>query len=516
MRTRLDQVLEALPHAYPGPGGAVAVLREGAVLARGAWGWANAEQRIAFTPTRLFRICSITKQFTCGLVLSAFPDPSALDGDVRASLPDLEGPAPEALRLCHNQSGLRDYFALAMLQGASPEQAFGEPEAGRIIGGVRSLQFAPGTRYSYANQNFRILADIVARRAERTYAELLRTQILDRVGMETARLAADTSSLAGETEGYEGSQALGFRPAVNRIVWTSDAGLAASLDDMIAWERHIDATRDDPGALYSRLSAPATFVDGHAAAYAFGLRRAVKFGRVVTGHGGALRGWRSYRLYAPAERVSVVVMFNHMSDAHQAAIDLFAAALDETPPERPPTPTPPAWLGAYIEPETGLSARLEPLPDGVRLRFGHSAEELAVRDDIAEEAGEVTLWMASDGLTLDRPPENLRSQLRRCEPLGDEDISGAYRCGELDAQLTINGSDGLFYGAFSGFLGKGRMELLTAIGRDVWALPCPRALDHTPPGDWTLVFHRDAGGVARNATVGCWLARGLSYEREGV
>ena len=68
----------------------------------------------------------------------------------------------------------------------------------------------------------------------------------------------------------------------------------------------------------------------------------------------------------------------------------------------------------------------------------------------------------------------------------------------------------------SGMLGAGRMELLDPIGPDLWALPCPRALDHTPPGDWTIAIHRDASGRATGATVGCWLARGLRYERVGA
>src|ERR1700679_2437751 len=162
---RLDRALDALPHAYPGPGGAVAVLRDGEVLVRHAWGFANAEPRIAFTPRTLFRMCSITKQFTCAAVLDAFPDPSVLDADVRARLPLLQQPAPAALHLCHNQSGLRDYWAVAMLHGAPAESPFGDVEAARVIGGTRTLHFAPGTRYSYVNQNFRILSDILQDRA---------------------------------------------------------------------------------------------------------------------------------------------------------------------------------------------------------------------------------------------------------------------------------------------------------------------------------------------------------------
>ncbi len=59
------------------------------------------------------------------------------------------------------------------------------------------------------------------------------------------------------------------------------------------------------------------------------------------------------------------------------------------------------------------------------------------------------------------------------------------------------------------------MEMLDPIGPDVWALPCPRALDHTPPGDWTLAFRRDGAGRVVGVEVGCWLARRLDYARIG-
>ena len=325
LHKRLERVLDRLPRDYPGPGGAVAVLRKGEVLARHTWGWSNAERRIAFTPKTLFRMCSITKQFTCSLVLDAFSDPSSLDGDVRTRLPRLEETPPSALHLCHNQSGLRDYWAVAMLHGSPVEAPFGDTEAARVIRRTRTLQFTPGLRYSYCNQNFRILGDILENRTGHALAELMRTRIFERVGMETAFLAADTRAMPDGAEGYEGTQSSGFRPAVNRIVWTGDAGMGASLDDMIAWEKHIDTTRDDPDSLYQRLSRPVSFADGAAATYGFGLARGRDLGRALTAHGGGLRGWRSNRLYAPSERISVVVMFNHLSLAHEAAGELFAA-----------------------------------------------------------------------------------------------------------------------------------------------------------------------------------------------
>jgi D-aminopeptidase len=506
----LDGVAETLPRANPGPGGAVAVLRGGAVLLRHTWGWANAERRVPFTPRTLFRMCSITKQFTCGLVLDAFPDPSVLDEDVRARLPQLDH-APGALHLCHNQSGLRDYWAVAMLHGSPVEAPFGEIEASRIIGAARSLHFVPGTRYSYVNQNFRMLADIVCQRGGRGFAELLRSRIFDLAGMASAFLAADTSAMPDGTIGYEGSSATGFRAAENHVLWTGDAGLGASLDDMIAWETFVDATRDDPDGLYRRLSAPVRFRDGNEAAYGFGLSRSIEFGRTVTGHGGALRGWRSHRLYMLAERVSVVVLFNHMADAHGAALELLAAALGEAMPQPDPAIPPPAWLGAYLEPETGLAVRIDAAATGkIRVRYGHSAEQLISRPDgSAGEADGTRLRLADDGLWMDRPRENQSSRLHRLERVPTRDVSGRYRCEELAAELTVTDAGGVLYGAFSGALGQGRMESLDPVGSDVWALPCPRALDHTPPGDWTLAFCPDRTAVE----VGCWLARRLFYTR---
>ena len=512
---RLDRLMAKLPRDYPGPGGAVAVLRRGEVLARHAWGFANAERRIPFTPRTLFRICSITKQFTCAAVLDACPDPSVLDAAIRARLLLLEGAAPGALLLCHNQSGLRDYWAVAMLHGAPVESVFGDAEAARVIAGTRNLHFAPGTRYSYVNQNFRLLSDALEERTGRSLAELLRARVFDRAGMGSAILAAYTRAMPDGTEGYEGTQAGGFRAAENRILWTGDAGIAASLDDMIAWERHIDATRDDPGALYNRLTAPVAFADGAPAPYGFGLGRGTEFGRAITGHGGALRGWRSHRLHVASERVSVVVLFNHLSDAHAAALEVLGAVLGEERAKPDASLPPPDWLGAHVEPETGLSARIDSIGGGqIRLRFGHSAERLDLRPDGSADNGHTRLRRAADGLWMERPQENMKTRLQPCSGDASRDVAGRYRCAELDAELQVVDAGGALYGGFSGFLGQGRMELLEPVGPDLWALPCPRALDHTPPGDWTLAFRREGGRVA-SVEVGCWLARRLPYARVG-
>ena len=121
--------------------------------------------------------------------------------------------------------------------------------------------------------------------------------------------------------------------------------------------------------------------------------------------------------------------------------------------------------------------------------------------------------MAACGWTGRRKIKAPAAPLRRRAPRSD--VAGRYRCEELDAELTVTDAGGVLYGGFSGFLGQGRMEMLDPVGPDLWVLPCPRALDHTPPGDWTLAFRRNGRGRVAGVEVGCWLARRLPYSRVG-
>lgn len=506
----LEAALDRLPTAYPGPGGAAAVVHEGRVLEARAWGYANAEAAIPFTPRSLFRVCSITKQFTCALALTLCPDLEDLDGLLAERLPLLEERRPGARHLCHNQSGLRDYWTLAMMQGSPAEAPFGDREARVLMSSARTLQFRPGARYAYANQNFRLLSDLLEARAGGAFGDLLRKEILGPSGMEGAFLAADTSALPDGGCGYEAAAQGGHRPAVNRIFWTGDAGLAASLEDMIAWERRIDRERDDPQGLYARLCAPVAFGDGAPAAYGFGLARGQESGVAVTGHGGALRGWRSHRLHVAERRLSIVVFFNHLSDASAAALELLAAALGAPPPAPRLEAPRPDWLGTWIDPETGLAARLEEAGAGrVRLGFGHGAELLDLTADGGAGGASVRIEPDGAALRMLRPKENLATRLERPPQAAPGEPCGRWRCEELSSDIVIEDAGGTLYGGFEGPLGRGRREALVDLGGGVFLLPCWRALDHTPPGEFTLRLH--AGGALLEA--GCWLARGLAYRR---
>ena len=511
----LDAALDALPARYPGPGGVAGVVKDGQVIAARAWGHANLETARPMTAGTRLPICSITKQFTCQVLLAAFDDPSVLDDRLAGFLPAFTGPLPTIRHLCDNQSGLRDYWALTVLHGAMAEQAFRREDALPLIARMKTGHFPPGGAYSYCNCNFRILSELIESGTDEGLESLYRRHIWGPAGMETAVLASDTRHPVDGVAGYEGSDATGFLPADNGVWWIGDAGIAASLEDMLAYECWIDATRGDAGGLYRRISEPPHFADGTPARYGYGLAHEEIAGHAFTGHGGALRGFRAHRMNARAARLSVVVMFNHEAGAHAAAQDLARAALGEAPAS--PVPVPDEWEGQWLA-GNGLLVRIEPGRRGAVLRHAAGAESLALAPDGTLASPDVVLSREGDGVVMRRLRDNA---MLRCVPLPKVaaadagEIAGRWVSDELGAAMEIEARGGGVTVRFAGLLGQGRPERMAPAGRDVWVVATRRSMDAPAPGDWTLIVRRDAAGRAEGLTLGCWLARGIGYRREG-
>lgn len=511
---QIEAALEALPVRFAGPGGVAGVMHEGRVVARRAWGFADLDAHRPMTPRTRLPICSVSKQFTCAAMLAVCGEPEALDARLAARLPNFEGPLPRVRDLCNNQSGLRDYWALTVLHGAKAEQVFSREDAARVFARTRTGHFAPGTRYSYSNGNFRLVADLVEEASGETLETLYARHVFQPAGMTGAVLTADTRRPEDGVTGYEGNDATGYLPAENGIYWRGDAGISASLDDMLAYERWIDATRGDPQSLYQRIAVPQRFRDGAAAAYGFGLQHTRIGDLAFTGHSGAPRGFRAYRIASTEARLSVVVMFNHHGDAHGAAHRLLRAALGLPHPVSPPLRE--RWAGQWISRETGLLARLEPGYDTASLRFGTSPEALSQAPDGTLASASVTVSREGDDLLMRRPQENFSERLApvpAAQPAEPTDIAGRYRSAELEADIVIECRDGGTYLWAEGFLGTGRSEIVQPVGPDLWIVVTRRSMDAPAPGDWTLQVIRDAAGTVTGLTLGCWLARGIGYAR---
>ncbi|KAJ5482752.1 D-aminopeptidase [Penicillium diatomitis] len=531
----LQDFLREIPGRYRGPGGAIAVLRNGEVVGKQVWGYSNLDEHRLMDETTSMPICSITKQMLCLIIedVRRNPTPKMLSTDrtfdeqMDAGLREIvskeiiENTGLTLEHLCNNQSGIRDYWAMSMFWGTQPEGRFTlEHDAKKALSLTTSLQFEPGTQYSYSNLNFHILARVLENVTGLPLATHLSERLFAPARMQSARLCEDNARVPEWCVGYEGNEVFGFLPAKNLVEWSGDAGVLASLNDMIAYEQYLDRSWEDEQSLYRAIARVPYFKDGTSAMYGNGLAR-TKLGDIdIIGHGGSLRGYCLHRLQVPSERLAIVVMLNHEIDAETIAMDIVSSLLttSQTTPNlahRPQTD----WncLGTFFDPDAQLSFTVRgDEPGTVIVQYADHEEKVFLSTAASGSTATLFLELEGDTIEMHRIDDNRRIHARRIRaPQGiiRGDYTGRYECKEQKSVFFCDGTGEMLYGAFEGFLGKGPLHLMRYLGEDIWVLVCPRGLDAPAPGNWTLVFHRDDAGNITGVTMGCWLARNVHFTK---
>ncbi|KAJ4154167.1 hypothetical protein LMH87_010628 [Akanthomyces muscarius] len=531
----IEQILSDLPAKCRGPGGAIAVVKDGELLGEKVWGFADLQQGIPMGNDTVIPICSISKQMTCGLLTDLQLNPTpAMTARSESAAQQLANELTKVLPkemtqdtgvtlelLCNNQSGMRDYWAMTVLWGAQPETPFSIQHHGpQMLQRLKSFQFEPGTQYSYANTNFYVLARIMENVTGQTLSNLLDERIFAPASMTTAFLCADTSKHPSPCVGHEGNEKDGFYPGDNRIEWAGDAGIVASLSDMVAYEKFVDRNRDNTQNWYGLNCKKQQFKDGALSDYGYGLSQHSVGGVTLVGHGGALRGYRLNRIYAPEARVSVVALLNEEHAKVGTVCDYILERLLGVQDAKFNAVEPnPAFIGTYLDPESDLAVTIGKGEEEGKLSFSYHRAAVDITPVEANKAvsNDVTAVLDRDVLEVTLPKDNRKFRANRvpaAKPRANySDLHGNFKCVEIDSMFHCSGTDGMLYGSFDGFFGKGPIHLMRALAEDVFALACPRAMDSSPPGDWTIVARRDASGKISAVTVGCWLARKLDFVR---
>ena len=89
----LESKVDALFDVYIGqdkPGVVLAIIKDGSVIYKKGYGMANLEHDIQITPSTVFDIASVSKQFT-GFAIAklSFEEIISLDDDIRKHLPEV-------------------------------------------------------------------------------------------------------------------------------------------------------------------------------------------------------------------------------------------------------------------------------------------------------------------------------------------------------------------------------------------------------------------------------------------
>ena len=184
--TRVDQVFARWDRPDT-PGCAVSVMRDGSLVYAHGYGSANLEYDIPITPSSVFHVASISKQFTAmAVALLVSEGRVSWDDDIRRYVPEVpDFGSPITLRhLAHHTSGLRDQWSLLRMAGWRwEEDVVRQADVLDVTSRQRALNFEPGAEFLYSNTGYTLLAVVVRRVTGQSLRQFTEARIFAPLGM---------------------------------------------------------------------------------------------------------------------------------------------------------------------------------------------------------------------------------------------------------------------------------------------------------------------------------------------
>jgi len=322
------------------PGCALAVLKDGEIVYKRGYGMANLEYGIPITPTTIFHVASVSKQFTAfAVAMLAQEGKLSLDDDVREYIPDLPdfGETITIRHLIHHISGLRDQWELLVAAGWRMEDVITTEDVLELLRGQKELNFKPGSEYLYCNTGYTLMALIVERVSGKPFRDFCAERIFKPLGMEDTHFHDDHRMIVqNRAYSYARKEEGGFQHSVLSYATAGATSLFTTVEDLARWDQNFYEAGIGGKAVIEQILSRGVLNDGEQIIYAFGLNINEYRGLNVVEHSGGDAGYRSHLIRFPEQRFSVVILCNlatmRPSELARRVADLFMA--DDFPEER--------------------------------------------------------------------------------------------------------------------------------------------------------------------------------------
>jgi D-alanyl-D-alanine carboxypeptidase len=323
------------------PGLALVVLQDDEILLAKGYGHVDSAGHGAVGGTTVFQLGSISKQFLAALVLSlAGEGRVSLDDSVLDHLPGFAQlpPSVQVRHLLNHTSGLRELLTVPEAHAGLDDLTRSRAELETLVRQL-PVDFAPGSRWSYSNTNYTLLALLAERVTGEPYEDVLVERFFRPLELESIRQCQSLPRPA-DAVGHEWHEGANVEAAPENMNWIrGDGGLCGNAIDVARWTRLLATGRVVAAPLYEQMIAPTAVANGGEAAYGFGLSLVGLEHHQRVGHNGAMRGYSATAAYYPHAGVTVVVLANR-GDVRTESIeqpiarrllDLPGAVVDEEP-----------------------------------------------------------------------------------------------------------------------------------------------------------------------------------------
>ncbi len=312
------------------PGCALALLKDGKIIYARAYGMSNLEYNIAITPSSIFHIASISKQFAAAaLVKLSLEGKLSLNDDIRKYIPEVPdfGHVITFNNLIHHTSGIRDQWSLQGLAGWREDDLITEKDILEMLARQKSLNFLPGEEYLYCNTGF-TLAGIAVKRITgvslRNYADSV---FFKPLGMTSTHFHSDHSEITpNRTSAYYKDDQGKWKISIPVFDNYGATSLFTTVEDLAKWDENFYHKKVGGDAFIKSMVLTSDLNDGTPQNYASGLVIGTYRGYRTEGHGGADAGYRSNLLRFPDEHFSVI-LFANLANINASALSYKVADL---------------------------------------------------------------------------------------------------------------------------------------------------------------------------------------------
>jgi CubicO group peptidase (beta-lactamase class C family) len=451
------------------PGCTVAVYQGDRIAHKAAFGMANLDHDVPLTPSSVFHVASVSKQFTgTAILLLAGDGKLSLDDDIRKHLPELPdfGKRITIRQLANHTSGIRDQWDLLNLAGwRYSRDLITDDDVMELLTRQKALNFEPGERHLYSNSGYTLMALIVSRVSGKSLREFTTERIFKPLGMNNTFFRDNFSEIVKHQAYGYAPAGQGYRLSVTNFDTAGATSLLTTVEDLLKWHMNFDARHVGGDALQSRLLERGVLNGGTRLDYAFGVTHGRYRGVATVGHGGSDAGYRANFVRFPEHRLGVATLCN-IATANPGALSHRVADVF-LPESVPPAPTSPRvedspevpipqdalkkYAGLYWN-AAEFSARrtvlengrlhaadgrgripLKSLGEGVFVMTGGSRARITFED---APGGEVRVRIGNDP----RPLVKTEPFMPTAEQMSE--FAGVYRSDEMDAVFRIGVRDG--------------------------------------------------------------------------
>ncbi len=296
------------------PGASLAVIKKGEVIYKKGYGSANLEYDVPITPSTVFHVASVSKQFTAfAVAMLAKQGKLSLDDDIRRHIPEVSdfGKTITIRHLIHHISGMRDQWELLAIAGWRLDDVITREHILKMVKNQKELNFEPGEQYLYCNTGFTLLAEIVARVTGKSFREWTEKNIFEPLNMSDTQFYDDHERIVkNRAYSYAPVRDDGFKKRRLNYANVGATSLFTTAEDMAKWVNNFDDGRVGGTDVIKQMHEQGVLNDGKKISYAFGLVIGEHKGLKTVSHSGGDAGYRSHVVRFPEQEFAVVVLSN--------------------------------------------------------------------------------------------------------------------------------------------------------------------------------------------------------------